>query len=47
MRGVRLLRASRVEIASDRVPAQTDGDPAGLGPVVVTNAPQPIDVVVG
>jgi len=47
MPGVRLLRASEVEIASARVPTQADGDPAGLAPVMVTNAPSPISIVVG
>jgi YegS/Rv2252/BmrU family lipid kinase len=47
MRGVRLIRASRVEIASQHVPTQADGDPAGRGPILVTNALAPISVVVG
>jgi diacylglycerol kinase (ATP) len=47
MRGVRLIRASEIEISSARVPAQADGDPAGLGPITVTNARTPIQVVVG
>jgi diacylglycerol kinase (ATP) len=47
MRGVRLLRAGRVEILSGCVPAQADGDPAGDGPLLVEDAAAPIDVVVG
>jgi YegS/Rv2252/BmrU family lipid kinase len=47
MRGVRLIRAERVEISSSGVPAQADGDAAGSGPIVIHDAPMPIDVVVG
>jgi diacylglycerol kinase family enzyme len=47
MPGLRLLRASEVTIATDQVPAQADGDPAGRAPLTVTESPQPIDVVVG
>ena len=46
MPGLRLLRAAEVVIESDRVPAQTDGDPAGQGPLTVTESPRPIAVVV-
>ena len=47
MPGLRLIRASRIEIESARVPTQADGDPAGMAPIIVTNAPTPIRVVVG
>jgi diacylglycerol kinase family enzyme len=47
MRGVRLLRADHVEISSPDIPAQADGDAAGAGPIVVRDAPSPINVVVG
>ena len=46
MRGLRLIRAEEVVITSSFVPAQADGDPAGAGPITVTNAPNPINVVV-
>ncbi|KAA5613303.1 diacylglycerol/lipid kinase family protein [Rhodovastum atsumiense] len=45
MPGVRQVRATRVEIEAP-VPAQTDGDPAGLGPLTISDAPAPIRVVV-
>ncbi len=47
MRGVRLIRAEHVEISSLGIPAQADGDAAGAGPIVVRDAPAPINVVVG
>ena len=47
MRGLRLIRAGHVEISSADVPAQADGDPAGAGPLLVCDAPSPINVVVG
>ena len=47
MRGVRLMRAEHVEIFTLDVPAQADGDAAGAGPMVVRDAPAPINVVVG
>lgn len=46
MPGLRLLRAEHIEIFSEDVPAQTDGDPAGQAPLVVTDAPAWINVVV-
>jgi YegS/Rv2252/BmrU family lipid kinase len=46
MPGVRLLRASRVDILSARVPAQADGDVAGEGPLCIRDAAGAIDVVV-
>jgi len=46
--GLRLLRAQRVEILDDTgLPAQADGDPAGLAPLLVRNAPSAIEVVTG
>ena len=46
--GVRHLRASRVEfIGNCAAPAQADGDPVGYTPLRVTDAPGPIQVVVG
>jgi YegS/Rv2252/BmrU family lipid kinase len=47
MPGLRLLRANEIAITSDAVPAQTDGDAAGSGPLMVRDAPRPIEVVVG
>lgn len=47
MPGLRLLSAAEVTIAGERVPAQADGDPAGEGPLRVTDSPCPIEVVVG
>lgn len=47
MPGLRLLRAAEVTIATAHVPAQADGDPAGVGPLTVTDAPWPIEVVIG
>lgn len=44
--GLRLVRASRVELDSDDVPAQADGDPAGCGRLSVTDAAAPLQVVV-
>lgn len=43
--GLRLIRAEEVEVDAD-LPAQTDGEPAGAGPLRVTSAPRPIPVVV-
>ena len=45
--GMRLLRARQVEILDDEsgLPAQADGDPAGLAPLVVRDAPAAIEVV--
>ncbi len=47
MPGLRLLRAAEVAIETPGVPAQTDGDAAGAGPLLVRDAPAPIRVVVG
>jgi YegS/Rv2252/BmrU family lipid kinase len=47
MPGVRLIAAREVEIVTGGVPAQADGDPAGLGPLMVTESAAPIQVVVG
>ena len=45
--GVRQVRATRVEfLDGPRVAAQADGDAAGWAPLIVTNAPGPIQVVV-
>lgn len=46
--GVRQIRANRIDfIGNEPVPAQSDGDPAGCGVISVTNAAEPIQVVVG
>ena len=46
--GVRHIRARRVEFTGNSpVPAQTDGDKAGFTPLTVTDAPGPIQIVVG
>ncbi len=47
MPGLRLLHAEDVAIASEAVPAQTDGDAAGCTPLLVRDAPTAIRVVVG
>ena len=47
MPGLRLARASEVEIVAPGVPTQADGDPAGETPVRLTDAPAPIEIVVG
>lgn len=47
MPGLRLLRATEVAIETADVPAQTDGDAAGLAPLLVRDAPSAIRVVVG
>lgn len=44
--GLRLLRASRVEIMESDTLAQADGDPASALPVSITDAETPIEVVV-
>lgn len=44
--GVRIVPARRVEILSEGIPLQADGDPAGFGPVVVEDAARPIGLVV-
>lgn len=45
--GLRLLRAASVEICSADIPAQADGDAAGVAPLLVTDAAEPVNVVVG
>ena len=47
MPGILLQRACLVEILSDLVPAQADGDAAGDGPMRITDALGPIRVVTG
>ncbi|MCW3473349.1 diacylglycerol/lipid kinase family protein [Limobrevibacterium gyesilva] len=47
MSGLRLLRADRIDILSSQVPAQADGDPAGETPLSISDAPAPMNVVVG
>ena len=47
MPGIRLLQAHRVEIRSPGIPAQADGDAAGAGPLTVTDADAPVNVVIG
>jgi YegS/Rv2252/BmrU family lipid kinase len=46
MPGLRLIRAQVVTILSDKVPAQADGDAAGEAPMIVTDAPRPMHIVV-
>ena len=46
--GLRLLRARCIELLdSPGIPAQADGDPAGHTPLSVTDAPEPLSVVIG
>jgi len=46
--GVQHVRARQVDVVGNRAaPAQADGDPAGYAPLSVTDAPEPIDVVMG
>jgi diacylglycerol kinase (ATP) len=46
--GLRLMRANRVDILDDSgMPAQADGDAAGLAPLWVRDAPASIEVVTG
>lgn len=46
--GVRHIRAQRIDfLQNNAVPAQTDGDSAGLAPLWVGDAPNPIQVVMG
>jgi YegS/Rv2252/BmrU family lipid kinase len=47
MPGLRLLRAHEIGITTAAVPAQTDGDPAGVGPLSIRDAARSIEVVVG
>ena len=47
MPGLHLLRAEDIVIESESVPAQTDGDAAGCGPLSVHDAAREIRVVVG
>jgi YegS/Rv2252/BmrU family lipid kinase len=45
--GTRHIRAHRIDIiGNERIPAQADGDAAGLGPLIITDAPAPIQIVV-
>jgi YegS/Rv2252/BmrU family lipid kinase len=44
--GLRLVRAREVEILGSGVPTQADGDPAGTVPVRVTDAREPIEILV-
>lgn len=46
MPGLRLVRASRVDIMAGATLAQADGDPAGTLPVSISDASVPIEVVV-
>lgn len=46
LRGVEILRAQEVGLAGEGVPAQADGDPAGLLPVRITPAARPMRIVV-
>jgi YegS/Rv2252/BmrU family lipid kinase len=46
--GVRHIRARRIDfLQNEVVPAQTDGDSAGFAPLWVSDAPGPIQVVMG
>ena len=47
MPGLRLVRAERVSITAENIPAQADGDPAGCAPVTVCDAERSIEVIVG
>ena len=47
MPGVRVVRASTVELDCQSVPAQADGDPTAGGRLLITDAPGPIEVVIG
>jgi diacylglycerol kinase (ATP) len=47
MCGLRLLRATTVEIFSSDIPAQADGDAVGEAPLLITDAAAPVNVVVG
>ncbi len=45
--GMRLLRGRHVEVlGGHNLPAQADGDPAGVSPVTITDAARPINIVV-
>lgn len=44
--GIRVVPARRVELLSEGIPLQADGDPAGFGPVTVEAAGTPIGLVV-
>ena len=44
--GLRLVRASRIDILGTAEPAQADGDPAGWVPVSVRDAEMPLRVIV-
>jgi YegS/Rv2252/BmrU family lipid kinase len=46
MPGVRIVRADSVDIRSEHIPAQADGDFAGEGPLHITDAPAAMNVVV-
>ena len=43
--GLRLVRAAQVEIAGDHIPAQTDGDAAGVAPLSICDVPKAVNVV--
>jgi YegS/Rv2252/BmrU family lipid kinase len=45
--GLRLVRATTVEICCSHIPAQADGDAAGETPLLITDAEAPVNVVVG
>lgn len=46
--GVRQVRASRIDfLQNQKIPAQTDGDRAGMAPLWVSDAAGPIQIVVG
>ena len=46
--GVRHIRASRIEFLGNQMsPAQADGDPVGCTPLNISDAPGPIQIVVG
>jgi diacylglycerol kinase (ATP) len=45
--GLRRIRARCIEfVGNEAAPAQADGDPAGVAPITVTDAPQAIPVVI-
>jgi diacylglycerol kinase family enzyme len=44
--GLRLVRASRIEILGESLPVQADGDPIGYSPLSISDAPSSLRVVV-
>jgi YegS/Rv2252/BmrU family lipid kinase len=46
MRGVEMLRAERIRLEGEGIPAQADGDAAGILPLEIGAAPRPMRIVV-